>query len=86
MTRGRRVHRWLGSRNDSEAVVHQRVTRYRDLVADDLQEGFVPFVERERIGALDREHADQSIAREERQRELCLRVRQSRQRYGDRKT
>jgi beta-phosphoglucomutase len=28
------VHRWLGSHNDSEAVVHQRVTRYRELVAD----------------------------------------------------
>jgi beta-phosphoglucomutase len=28
------VHRWLGYRSDSEAVVHQRVTRYRELVAD----------------------------------------------------
>jgi beta-phosphoglucomutase len=28
------VHRWLGSRNDSEAVVKRRVTRYRELVAD----------------------------------------------------
>jgi HAD superfamily hydrolase (TIGR01509 family) len=28
------VHRWLGFRNDSEAVVTQRVTRYRELVAD----------------------------------------------------
>jgi HAD superfamily hydrolase (TIGR01509 family) len=27
-------HRWLGSHNDSEAVVHRRVTRYRELVAD----------------------------------------------------
>src|SRR3954470_19317077 len=28
------VHPWLGSRNDSEAVVNRRVTRYRELVAD----------------------------------------------------
>jgi beta-phosphoglucomutase len=28
------VHRWLGSRDDSEAVVTRRVTRYRELVAD----------------------------------------------------
>jgi HAD superfamily hydrolase (TIGR01509 family) len=28
------VHRWLGERDDSEAVVSRRVTRYRELVAD----------------------------------------------------
>jgi len=28
------VHRWLGRRDDAEAVVHQRVTRYRAAVAD----------------------------------------------------
>ena len=28
------VHRWLGYRNDSEAVISRRVTRYRELVAD----------------------------------------------------
>jgi HAD superfamily hydrolase (TIGR01509 family) len=28
------VHRWLGSRDDSDAVVNRRVTRYRELVAD----------------------------------------------------
>ena len=28
------VHRWLGDRDDSEAVVSQRVTRYREMVAD----------------------------------------------------
>jgi HAD superfamily hydrolase (TIGR01509 family) len=28
------VHRWLGRRNDSETVVSQRVTRYREAVAD----------------------------------------------------
>jgi beta-phosphoglucomutase len=28
------VHRWLGYRDDAESVVHQRVTRYREAVAD----------------------------------------------------
>jgi beta-phosphoglucomutase len=28
------VHRWLGRRDDAEQVVHQRVTRYREAVAD----------------------------------------------------
>ncbi|HEY2788183.1 MAG TPA: HAD family phosphatase [Gaiellales bacterium] len=28
------VHRWLGRRDDAEHVVHQRVTRYREAVAD----------------------------------------------------
>jgi beta-phosphoglucomutase len=28
------VRRWLGDRDDAEAVVHQRVTRYREAVAD----------------------------------------------------
>jgi HAD superfamily hydrolase (TIGR01509 family) len=28
------VHRWLGRRDDAEHVVHKRVTRYRDAVAD----------------------------------------------------
>jgi HAD superfamily hydrolase (TIGR01509 family) len=28
------VHRWLGLRDDAEAVVNQRVIRYRELVAD----------------------------------------------------
>jgi HAD superfamily hydrolase (TIGR01509 family) len=28
------VHRWLGYRDDAEAVVHQRVIRYREAVAD----------------------------------------------------
>ncbi len=28
------VHRWLGDRDDSEVVVSQRVTRYREMVAD----------------------------------------------------
>jgi HAD superfamily hydrolase (TIGR01509 family) len=28
------VHRWLGRRDDAEGVVHQRVTRYREAVAD----------------------------------------------------
>jgi beta-phosphoglucomutase len=28
------VHRWLGYRDDAESVVHQRVARYREAVAD----------------------------------------------------
>jgi beta-phosphoglucomutase len=28
------VHRWLGRRDDAEQVVHQRVSRYREAVAD----------------------------------------------------
>ena len=28
------VHRWLGRRDDSETVVHERVNRYREAVAD----------------------------------------------------
>jgi HAD superfamily hydrolase (TIGR01509 family) len=28
------VHRWLGDRDDAEAVVSRRMTRYRELVAD----------------------------------------------------
>ena len=28
------VHRWLGRRDDAEQVVHQRVNRYREAVAD----------------------------------------------------
>jgi HAD superfamily hydrolase (TIGR01509 family) len=28
------VHRWLGDRDDAESVVHQRVARYREAVAD----------------------------------------------------
>jgi beta-phosphoglucomutase len=28
------VHRWLGRRDDAETVVHERVNRYREVVAD----------------------------------------------------
>ena len=52
----------------------------RDLVADDLEVGLVPLVERHRLAALGREHADEAVAHGERDHERALGVGQPGQR------
>jgi hypothetical protein len=64
-------------------VVQLRVAdRARDLVRDDRDQAAIVLVKGSRLRTLDREHSNQFVANQQRNRDLALRVGQTRDRYG----